>query len=482
VQQVVAKTDGVPLFVEELLKMILESGLLREEAERYVLAGPLPPLAIPATLQDSLMARLDRLAPVKEVAQLSAVLGRSFSYDVIRAVSPLDETTLQHGLAQLVDAELLYQRGHPPQAQYFFKHALIQDAAYQSLLKSTRQQYHQRIAQVLEAQFPEITTTQPELLAQHYTEAGLAEHAIGYWQRAGQHANVRSAHVEALNHLTQGLALLATLPETPARAQQELDLQMALGVALASTKGFDALEVEQTYSRARLLCAQVGETPQLFPVLRALCRFYYNRDKLRTARDLGDQLLRLAQHAAVPTHLLEAHSALGHTLYYLGDYGAALTHCTQGMALTDLTQQRAQRASHALADGVVCLFTAAHTLWCLGFPAQAVQRSQESLALAQTLEHPLSLATAQMLTARLHYRRRDVPAVQAQAESLLTLATAQGFPFQVGQGTFWRGYALAMQGQGEAGLAQMHQSMAAIVARGGRTRVLCSYSPRWRSP
>src|SRR5262249_12195777 len=190
--------------------------------------------------------------------------GRSFSYDVIRVVSPLDETTLQHGLAQLVDAELLYQRGHPPQAQYLFKHALIQDTAYQSLLKSTRQQYHQRIAQVLEAQFPEITATQPELLAHHYTEAGLAEQAIGYWQRAGQHANARSAHVEALSHLTQGLALLATLPETPARSQQELDLQMALGVALASTKGFAAPELEQTYALARVLCAQVGETPQLF--------------------------------------------------------------------------------------------------------------------------------------------------------------------------------------------------------------------------
>jgi len=181
VQQVVAKTDGVPLFVEELLKMILESGLVREEDERYVLTGPLPLLAIPATLQDSLMARLDRLAPVKEVAQLGAVLGRSFPYDLIQAVAPMDETTLQRGLAQLVDAELLYQRGHPPQAQYLFKHALIQDAAYQSLLRSTRQQYHLRIAQVLAEQFPETTQTQPELIAQHYTEAGLREQAIGYW-------------------------------------------------------------------------------------------------------------------------------------------------------------------------------------------------------------------------------------------------------------------------------------------------------------
>jgi predicted ATPase len=464
IEQVVARTDGVPLFVEELTKMVLESGLLQEREERYALTGPLPPLAIPTTLHDSLMARLDRLATVKAMAQLGATVGREFSYALLQAVSPWDERTLGRGLHQLVEAEFLYQQGLPPEVTYRFKHALIQQTAYQSLLRSTRQQYHQRIAQVLEARFPERCETQPELLAQHYTEAGLTEQAISYWHRAGQHANARSAHVEASSHLTKGLALLATLPETPARAQQELDLQMALGVALAATKGFAAPEVEQTYARARVLCAQVGETPQLFPVLRGLCRFYYNRGELRTARDLGDQLLRGAQRAAVPTHLLEAHSALGYTLHMLGDYGAALTHCTQGTALTALTQQRAQTASHALADGVVCLFIAAHTLWCLGFPAQAVQRSQESLALAQALKHPLSLATAQQNTATLHYRRRDVSAVQAQADSLLTLATAQGLPLQVGHGTFWRGCALAMQGQGEAGLAQMHQGLAAIVA------------------
>src|SRR5262249_26052135 len=251
----------------------------------------------------------------------------------------------------------------------------------------------------------------------------------------------RSAHVEALSHLTRGLALLATLPETPTRSQQELDLQMGLGVALASTKGFAAPEVEQTYSRARVLCAQVGENPQLFAALRGLCRFYYNRDKLRTARDLGDQLLQLAQRAAVPTHLLGAHSALGYTLWRLGDYTAALTHCRQGMALIDLTQQRAQRASHALADGVVCLFVAARTLWCLGFPVQAMQRGQECLALAQALEHPLSLAVAQNDMAALHYHCRDMPAVQAHADALMTLATAQGVLGMVGAGLFWRGRA-----------------------------------------
>src|SRR5215831_12620676 len=204
VEQVVAKTDGVPLFVEELTKMVLESGLLQEREGRYELTGPLPPLAIPTTLHDSLMARLDRLATVKGLAQLGATLGREFSYELLQAVSPWDEATVQQGLSQLVEAEFLYQQGLPPQATYLFKHALIQDAAYQSLLRSTRQQYHQRVAQVLETRFPELCETQPELLAQHYTEAGVLAPAVPYWQRAGQRAIERSANVEAIGHLTKG--------------------------------------------------------------------------------------------------------------------------------------------------------------------------------------------------------------------------------------------------------------------------------------
>src|SRR5262249_13584546 len=191
------KTDGVPLFVEELTKTVLESGLLREHADHYELTGPLPPLAIPATLQDSLMARLDRLSPVKMVAQLGATIGRQFTYDLLQAISPLDEDTLQQGLHQLVEAALLSQRGLPPQATYVFKHHLIQDTAYQSLLRSTRQHYHQHIAQVLEGRFAELVETQPELLAQHYTDAGLLAQAIPYWHRAGQRALQRSANQEA---------------------------------------------------------------------------------------------------------------------------------------------------------------------------------------------------------------------------------------------------------------------------------------------
>src|SRR5262249_39550440 len=244
VSQIVAKSDGVRLFVEEVTKMVLESDLLQEQEGGYVLTGSLPPLAIPATLHDSLMARLDRLAMVKSLAQLGATLGREFSYDLLQAVSPWDEGTVQRGLHQLVEAEFLYQRGLPPQATYLFKHALIQDTAYQSLLRSTRQQYHQRISQALEAQFPQTVTAQPEILAHHYTEAGLNEPAVSYWQRAGERAMQRSAHAEAISHLTKGLEVLQALPDTPERTQQELLLQTTLGPALMAVKGYAALEVE----------------------------------------------------------------------------------------------------------------------------------------------------------------------------------------------------------------------------------------------
>jgi len=270
VAHIVAKTDGVPLFVEELTKMLLESDLVQEDTQHYVLTGPLSAVTIPATLQDSLMARLDRLGAARDVAQLGAVVGREFAYDVLQAIAPLDETTLQVRLEQLVEAELLYQRGRPPRARYVFKHALIQDAAYQSMLKSTRQQVHQQIAQVLAIQFPALVETQPELVAQHYTAADCTEQAVRYWQRAGEQASDRSAHLEAISHLTTGIELLKTLPETPARTQQSLTLHIALGAALQIAKGNAAPEVEHAYTQAYALCQQVGETPELAPVLYGL--------------------------------------------------------------------------------------------------------------------------------------------------------------------------------------------------------------------
>ena len=327
VQHIVTKTDGVPLYVEELTKMLLASPLLREEAgASYVLTGPLRTVAIPDTLQDALMARLDQLPAAKEVAQLGAVLGRAFTYDLVRGIAPQDEGTLQAGLGQLVAAELLYQRGRPPRARYVFKHALIQDAAYASLLKSTRQQVHQRIAQVLEAQFPEMVATQPELLAHHLTEAGHAAQAVGYWQRAGERAVARSSNLEAISHLKAGLAVLQTIPETAERIRQELLLQTTLGPALMNTKGFAAPEAEHAYARARALCQSASETPQRFSVLRGLWQFYNGRGAYQTARELGEQCLQLAQQGDDTAHLLEAHHTLWTTHFLMGALPLARSH------------------------------------------------------------------------------------------------------------------------------------------------------------
>ena len=312
VHHIVTQTDGVPLFIEELTKAILESGLLRETDGHYELTGPLLAVAIPTTLQDSLMARLDRLGTAKGIAQWGATLGRQFSYALLQAVSQREEVTLQRELGRLVEAELLYQRGVIPQTIYLFKHVLIQEAAYQSLLRSTRQYYHQRAARVLTEHFPDTCPeTHPELIAHHYTEAAGNEQAIPYWQRAGQRATKRSAHVEAVAHLTQGLDVLMTLPETQERARHELALRLALGTALSVTKGWPAPEVGQAYSRAQYLWQQVGETAQLFPVLWGLGHFHVVRGEPQTARELGEQLLTLAQQHQEPTYFLAAHFMLG---------------------------------------------------------------------------------------------------------------------------------------------------------------------------
>jgi predicted ATPase len=290
VQQIVEKTDGVPLFVEELTKAIVESGLLKETAEGYEFMDPLPALAIPTTLQDALMARLDRLGPAKGLAQLGATIGRQFAYALLREVAQYDDATVQRELGRLVEAELLYQRGEPPQALYRFKHALIQDAAYQSLLKSTRRQVHQRIAQVLEAQFPETRDLHPELVAHHYTEAGLLVQAILYWQRAGQRASERLANREAVCHFTTGLELLQNLPTTTERTQQELTLYLALGPPLRLLKGPTAPELEDLYTRAYELAQQVGNTQQQCLTLVSLLVVQYDRASLQRTRELAEQV------------------------------------------------------------------------------------------------------------------------------------------------------------------------------------------------
>jgi predicted ATPase len=457
VEQVIAKTDGVPLFVEELVKMILESGLVREQADRYVLTGPLPPLAIPSTLYDSLMARLDRLSTARELVQLGAVLGREFAYELLQAVAPVDELTLQQGLAQLVDAELVYQRGLPPRSRYIFKHALIQDTAYQSLLKSTRQQYHQRIAQVLVAQFPKIAEVQPELVAHHYTEAGLNELAVRYWQRAGQQAIEQSANLEAISHLTKGREVLQTLPETPERLQQELTFHIALGTPLVVTKGYGAAEVEQCYTRAWELCQQVGESPQLFLALWGLYRFYLLRAGLQAAQELGGQLLSLAQRMQDPALLLEAHGALWQTCFWLGEFPLAQVQMEQGIALYDIKQHHSHAFLYGRDPGVDCYSYAAVVLWFLGYPDQALKRKNEALTLAQELSHPFSLTFALGFAGFLHTFRREGQATQEYAEATMALSAEQGFTHWLAHSMIFRGWALAEQG--EEGTAQIRQGI-----------------------
>jgi predicted ATPase len=469
-QQIVTKTDGVPLFVEELTKMVLESTLLRPVNGHYELSGPLPPLAIPATLQDSLMARLDRLPEVREVVQLGAVLGREFAYEILRRLTTINDSTLQARLEQLVAAELLYQRGRPPRARYIFKHALIQDAAYGSMLKSTRQRVHQQIAQVFAQHFPEVVETQPEVIAHHYTEAGLIEQALPYWQKAGERAIERSANVEAIAHLTKGLEELQTLPDTPERSQHELALQITLGTPLIATKGYTWPEVEKAYTRALELCRQLGERPQLFRGLFGLRTFYHVRGELQTARELGEQLFSLAQSAQDPALFLEAHRALGSTLYFLGELASAYTHCERGIALYDPQQHRPHAFLYGQDPGVACLSVASLALWQLGYPDQALRKEHEALTLARELSHPFNLAFALNYAAIvLPQFRREVQLTQERTEALMALSSEHKFPFG-SEGTILQGWLLVEGGKEEEGITQMRHGLAAYRARGAELR------------
>ena len=458
-QHIVEKTDGIPLFVEEITKALLESGHLQETHEHYELTGPLSAVAIPSTLHDSLMARLDRLVTAKAVAQYAAGIGRHFSYALLQAVSQLDEATLQHELDRLVEAELIYQQGVPPQASYMFKHALIQEAAYQSLLKRTQQQYQLRIAQVLAERFPETAETQPELLAHHYTEAGLGEQAVGYWQRAGQRALERSAYVEGISHLGMGLHLLKALPETTERIAQERTMQLALGRALLATKGYAAPEVGAAYTRARELCQQGVQSPQLFPVLFGLWQFYVLRGDLQVARELGEQLLALAQYFQDPAYLLEAHRSLAFTCFSLGEMAPARAHAERGIGLYHPQQHHAPAFMYGQDSGTSCLAYASLALWHLGYPDQALQRSHQMLRLAHELSHPFSLAHALYFASLLHQHRREVQEARECADALIALSIEHGFELYVIRGTLQRSWALTEQGQLEVGMTQMRRGL-----------------------
>ena len=455
--EVASKTDGIPLFVEEFTKMVVESDWLHETDGHYALTGPLPTLSIPSTLQDSLMARLDRQATAKAVAQLGATIGREFSYALLAAISPLDQATLNEGLRQLVESELIYQRGLPPDAHYQFKHALIQDTAYASLLKRTRQQYHHQIAQVLEQQFAEVIETQPELLAQHYTEAGLPEQALPYWQRAGQQAVGRSANAEAISHLNTGLELLQTLPDSQEHVQQELQFRLALGSPLMATHGLGSPELERSFGRTRELCQQLGDPPELFPILCGLAMYHHGRAEYPAMQALSLQLVALAEQSDDAALLLQAHAFQGVCFVNMGRLVVARTHCERSWALYDSAAHRTLAGRFGFDPGVWNGGWLSLTLWLLGYPDQAAQQVNEAIQLAHDLTHPLSIGAASLCAGFMHQLRREAAATLKHGEAILAVAHEHDLATMAGFGHIFTGWARAEQGDAVEGLAQIRQ-------------------------
>ncbi|MGH7839660.1 MAG: AAA family ATPase, partial [Candidatus Binataceae bacterium] len=460
VEAVVERSGGAPLFVEELTRAVLASDdsklALRE---------------IPATLRDSLMARLDRLGEAREVAQVAAVIGPEFSWGLLSAVAATAEEKLAAALKKLAEAGLLLEQGIPPEANYRFRHALIQDAAYQSLLRSKRQSYHRRTAEVLEERFPETIEAQPQLLAHHYSEANLAQQAIAYWQMAGQKAVQRSANAEAVSHFSKGLDLLNGLPDTPERFQQELVLQLALGTPLIATKGFAWPEVGKVFGRARELCQQAGEAPELFPVLWGLWVFYTARAEHEVARELAQQCLRLAERTQDPISLLEAHHALGVTLTGLAEFATGLEHLDQVIGGYDPAEHGSLAFLYGQDPKVVCLSQAAWTLWIHGYPDQALGRNAEAVTLARKLVHPSSLAAALNFGGVVHQLCRDEGAVRECADASIALSTEQEFALWKPWGMMLRGWATTERGGLDEGIAQISEGVTAYRATGAEVMV-----------
>jgi predicted ATPase/class 3 adenylate cyclase len=468
VQQILAKTDGVPLFVEELTKSILESSELKETADRYEYAGTTRSVTIPATLRDSLMARLDRYMPVKEIAQIAATIGREFSYELIAAVVPRAKVELDDSLKRLTASGLAFCRGSPPEATYTFKHALVRDAAYDSLLKSRRQDLHRKIVRVIEERFPNVKVTEPEVLAHHLTAAGLADAAILLWRAAGELSMRRVALMEAVSHLTRGLEVISTLPPSSERDANELELCTLLGGALIATRGFAAPEVEQTYNRARVLCRQMGDTPKIFPILFGLFSFYLVQANLPATREVVKQLWQLARSAQDSAMLLVAHRAMATTFHFDGEFVRAQEHGAEGIVLYDPRQHSSLALLYGEHPSVACQCFAAHDLWYLGYPDRALVSIQNAVALARQLAHPFMLVHALDFAAWLYLYRREVQQTREQAQADVVLATEHKIAFFLAHGTIFLGWALVEEGQTTEGIAQMRRGLAAYRATGAQ--------------
>ena len=393
--QILERTDGVPLFVEELTRTMLESGLMTDAGDRYELAGPLPPLAIPANLHDSLMARLDRLAPVKELAQIGAVIGREFSHELIAAVADRPQEQLESGLDQLVASELVFRRGSLPDAAYSFKHALVKDAAYQSLLKSRRQQLHARVALVFEERFPGVVETQPELLAYHLAEAGLDARAADAWVRAGRSALGRSAMREAANSLSRAVGLLRGMPPSPDRQRLELELLGGLGVALTNTLGPASSEAQASHERADQLSQELGDREGRFRARWNLWRVYNVRAEFDSAVAMGDALLAEAEADGDADHELQARHALWSSRIYRGDLEAGCHHVDRALTLYEVDRHGTQALTFGGHDARECaLICGGNALFLLGYPERALARNTEGVAHAMALGQPQVVAHA----------------------------------------------------------------------------------------
>jgi tetratricopeptide (TPR) repeat protein len=403
------------------------------------------------------MARLDRAPRLREVAQLGSVLGREFAYDMISALAGIEEEMLQSGLGQLVVDELLYQRGRPPRSRYLFKHALIQDAAYQSLLKRTRQQYHERAAKLLEDRFPELASTQPELVAHHYTEANCPAQAIGYWHKAGVAAASRSANLEAIDQFHRGLGLVDALPDMRERAERELDLQMALGAALFATKSWSHSDIGRTYARVSELCRQLGDHSRGFTALRGLYIHHLNLRDMEKAQHFAEEGLRVAERLGDAARLLWAHVALGNPLFFQGKLEPALAHFRRAFQMFDPNMQfRDWPGTH---PGVVCQIYLMRISWMLGYPDRSLAELRAAVRSAETLGHPLTLAqTLCEGAAQVHIFRREPSAAADCAGRALRICEEQRIgPQWQALALTERGWALCASGESEKGLAQIGQ-------------------------
>jgi class 3 adenylate cyclase/predicted ATPase len=466
-QLILEKTEGNPFFIEEVVQTLAEEGLLMSERGNYRLEKAPAALHISPTVQGVLTARIDRLAPAERafLHQL-AIIGRQFPLSLVQKVVSQSEEDLYRLLSSLQSKEFLYEQPTFPEPEYLFKHALTQEVAYGTVLQDRRKALHERTAQAIEEVYQAKLEDHYSDLAHHYSRSGNIQKAVDYLHLAGQQAIQRSANVEAISHLTNALELLKTLPDTPEHIQHELGLHLTLGPVLMNIRGMAAPEVDALYTRARELCQQVGETSQLFPVLFGFWRFSLLRAELPLARELGGQLLRLAQQAQDSALLLAAHRVLGTTLLWQGEIALAREHLEQGIALYDPQQHRPLAFVYGMDSGMTCQIFTAWVLWLLGYPDQALQRGQEGITTAHESSHPYSLSFALAYTAGLHQFRREGRLAQERAEAAMALSAEQGFAQNLSQAAILRGWALAEQGQGEEGIAQIRQGLAAYRATG----------------